>query len=75
MQTNLYRALRELLPESPLLVGIVDAVHTDGTCTVSYPGGGTQRVRGTAAVGASVFVRDGVIEGGAPALTPLVIEV
>lgn len=73
-QTNLYRALRELLPESPLLVGIVDAAHADGTCTVSLPGGGSQRVRGTAALAASVFVRDGVIEGEAPALTALVIE-
>jgi len=75
MQTNLYRALRELIPEAPLLVGIVGAVHTDGTSTVTYPGGGTQRVRGTASVGASVFVRDGVIEGNAPGLTPLVVEV
>ena len=75
MQTNLYRALRELLPEAPLLVGTVTATHADGTCTVSLPGGGTQRVRGTAPVVASVFVRDGVIEGEAPALTPLTIEV
>lgn len=75
MQTNLYRALRELLPEPALQVATVTGAHTDGTCTVSFPGGGVQRVRGSAATGASVFVRAGVIEGEAPALTPLVIDV
>jgi hypothetical protein len=74
MQTNLYRALRELLPEPPLLSGEVTAVHSDGTATVQFPGGGTQRVRGTATVTDRVFVRNGVIEGEAPALTPLTIE-
>ena len=73
-QTNLYRALRELLPEPALLVATVTAINPDGTRSVEFPGGGTQRVRGTAALAASVFVRDGVIEGDAPALTPLVIE-
>jgi hypothetical protein len=74
MQTNLYRALRELLPEAPLLAGVVTAVHADGTATVEFPGGGTQRVRGAATVTDSVFVRNGVIESDAPALTPLTIE-
>lgn len=74
MQTNLYRALRELLPEPPLLSGVVTAVHGDGTATVEFPGGGTQRVRGSATVADNVFVRNGLIEGEAPALTPLTIE-
>lgn len=74
-QTNLYRALRELLPEPTLQVATVTAEHADGTVTVQHPGGGTQRVRGEATVGAQVFVRAGVVEGIAPALTLLTIDV
>jgi len=76
-QTNLYRALRELLPEPPLQVATVAAVHAgEGSSTVTFPGGGVQRVRGTAHIaGTQVFVRNGLIEGAAPALTPEVIEV
>ena len=77
MNTNLYRALRELLPEAPLQVATVFAVHTaTGDSTVSWPGGSQQRVRGVdVAAGGLVFVRNGVIEGAAPALTLEVIEV
>jgi hypothetical protein len=74
LQTNLYRALREMLPEAPLLAGEVIALNADGTATVEFPGGGTQRVRGSAAVSDQVFVRAGVIEGPAPALTPVTVE-
>jgi hypothetical protein len=38
-------------------------------CTVQLPGGGVLQARGDAAVGDRVFVRDGLIEGPAPALT------
>lgn len=74
--TNLYRALREILPEAPLLVATVVAINTDSTSTVEYPGGSQQRVRGTGvAAGLPVFVRNGVIEGAAPELTAVTIEV
>lgn len=75
LQTNPYRALLELLPQAPLQVGEVIAVNTDGTRTVQLPGGGEIRARGTAALNDRVFVRDGLIEGAAPALTILTIEV
>lgn len=77
MSTNLYRALRELLPEPPLQVATVTAVHTsEGASSITWPGGATQRVRGTSvAAGGLVFVRNGVIEGAAPALTAETIEV
>lgn len=77
MSTNLYRALRELLPEAPLQVATVAEVHTaTRESTVTWPGGSTQRVRGTAvSVGQSAFVRSGVIEGRAPDLTLETIEV
>ena len=75
--TNLYRALRDLLPEPALLVAAVVAIQADeGTSTVEYPDGGQQRVRGIGSTIASqVFVRNGVIEGAAPALTASTIEV
>jgi hypothetical protein len=75
ISTNVFRALRELLPEPALQVATVSAVNLDGTLTVDFPGGGSQRVRGAAAVSDRVFVRNGVVEGLAPALTPLTIEV
>ena len=75
LQTNPYRALLELLPQAPLQVGEVTAVNADGTRTVQLPGGGEIRARGTAALNDRVFVRDGLIEGPAPALTVLTIDV
>ena len=77
MSTNLFRALRELLPEAPLQAATVVEVHTaTGESTVTWPGGSQQRVRGTS-VGAPnrAFVRDGVIEGPAPDLTLVEIDV
>lgn len=75
LQTNPYRALLELLPQAPLQVGEVTAVNADGTRTVELPGGGEIRARGTAALNDRVFFRDGLIEGQAPALTVLTIDV
>ena len=75
MTTNIYRQLRELLPEPALAVATVVAEHTDGSTTVQYPGGSQQRVRGVADLGQNVFVRAGVIEGVAPALDAVTIDV
>ena len=75
MSMNLYRQLRELLPEPALTVATLAFVHADGTCTVTYPGGSQQRVRGEGTVGAKVFVRAGQVEGEAPSLTGVTIEV
>lgn len=44
-------------------------------CTVQLPGGGVLQARGDAAVGDRVFVRDGLIEGLAPALTVVAIDI
>lgn len=73
--TNVFRQLLDLLPQSPLLVGTVVAAHSDGTATVTMPGGSQIRVRGSRSVGTQVFVKDGVIETDAPQLTAVVIEV
>ena len=71
---NLYTVFKKLIPNAPLLVGEVVATYAGGA-TVTLQGGGTLRVRGVATVGQRVFVRDGVIEGAAPALTLVEIEV
>ena len=44
-------------------------------CTVQLPGDGVLQARGDAAVGDRVFVRDGLIEGLAPALTVVAIDI
>jgi hypothetical protein len=72
---NTWARWRRLLPEPPLLVATVSVAHADGTSTVAYPGAGTQRVRGSAAVGTRVWVRGGVIEGEAPEMEAVEIEV
>lgn len=74
--SNLYRRLAELLPQAPLLVAQVSSHNADGTSTVQLVGGGTLRARGQAVtVGQMAFVRDGVVEGAAPNLTVVEIEV
>jgi hypothetical protein len=74
--TNVFRQLLELLPQTPLTIAVVASDHADGTCTVTYPGGSQVRVRGEGfSVSEQVFIRDGVIEGLAPTLTPVTVEV
>lgn len=72
--SNMFAAFRRLLPSSPLLAGVVTATDAAG-CTIELPDGGILRARGQATIGAHVFVRDGVIEGAAPALSVAEIEV
>jgi len=71
---NPYKMLKSLLPDPPLLAGTVIAA-ANGTCIVALPDGGTVQARGDAQVSDRVFVRDGAIEGPAPALPIEVIEV
>lgn len=74
MSSNPYTRFLALLPPKLLMVGTVSAV--DGAvATVTLEGGGLVRARGQAAVGDRVFVRDGLIEGDAPALTYISAEV
>jgi hypothetical protein len=72
---NLYRQLKELLPTPALMVGTVAINHGDGTVTVTHPDGNAQRVRGDVTVGQQVFFRDGVVEGDAPNLPLVSIDV
>lgn len=74
MSGNLFQAFKKVFPDQPLQVGEVTAVDGD-LATVTLPGGGVLQARGAATLGAQVFVRDGVIEGEAPALPLVVIEI
>ena len=68
MLRNPFRAFLDLLPAKPLQVGTVSTVDGD-VITVTLPGGGVLQARGQATLAQRVFVRDGVVEGEAPALT------
>jgi hypothetical protein len=71
---NLLSEFRSLIPDPPLLVGVVDSI-TGGVATLTLPDGSTATARGSATVGQRVFFRDGAIEGQAPSLTTVVIEI
>lgn len=72
--SNLFKQLMALMPDPALQVGVVAAV-SGGIADVTLPGGGVIKARGDATVGDSVFVRGGVIEGQAPSLSIVTIEV
>ena len=74
MPSNPYTRFLALLPPKPQLVGTVSAV-SGSVATVTLEGGGQLQARGQVTVGDRVFVRDGLIEGEAPALTYISAEV
>lgn len=71
---NMYSAFKKLIPDAPLLVGTVSTSDGD-VKTITLQGGGVLKARGTASNGQKVFVRDGVIEGLAPNLTLVTIDI
>ena len=74
MSTNLFNRFQKLLRKPPLRVGEVVA-YSDGVTLIEEAGGGHVQVRGEASVGAMVYFRDHVIEGPAPALPVVIIEI
>lgn len=72
--TNLFTAFVELLPSYPLQVATITAIDGE-VARLELPGGGVLTARGTGAVGDQVFVRDGVIEGQAPSMPFVQIEI
>ncbi len=72
--SNLYTQFRRLVAPAPLLVGTITAVDAGGV-TVELPDGATIRAHGDGAVDDVVFVRDGLIEGPAPSLSVVEIEI
>lgn len=63
---HLYEQFRQLIADPPRRAGTVVGIGT-GSVTVALPGGSLIHSRGSASVVPKVFVRDDVIEGGAPA--------
>ena len=75
--TDLYYRLQHLLPDQPVVTGVVNTAHADGTATVVLTGGAQVRVRNPfdSAAAAAVYVQGDAIVGDAPALTPVLIEI
>ena len=74
MNSNPIARLRALLPGAPLLVATVVS-SSASACLVELPSGDRLTVRGSGSVGHKVFVRAGNIEGPAPDLTEVQIDV
>lgn len=72
--SNAFKRLQALLPKPQLMLGDVVAV-VDGIAEIELPGGGRMQARGTAEVGDRVWFRDGVIEGPAPDLPTVFVEI
>ena len=76
MSTNLFRFIREINPQPTLQIATVLSVNGDNTSTIEYPDGSQQVARGTSvSVGSAAFVRNGVIEGVAPARVAVTGEI
>jgi hypothetical protein len=72
---NLWRRFQQLAnPPSLTAVGVVVQADSE-ECTVEFPGGSRLRVKGTGTVGQRYYIRAGRLDGEAPALTPVVVEV
>jgi hypothetical protein len=74
MSANPWSAFRALISGPPLQVGQVLNIQA-GTARVQMPGGGVVNARGEATVGQHVFLRGQVIEGEAPDLPVITIEI
>ena len=73
---NLHKEFTDIFPAPPLQIGTVTAIDAGGDlATVQLPGGGVLQVRGKTEVGQYVFVRNGVIEGEAPNLSVVILEI
>lgn len=73
--SNVYKALLSVLPSSPLLVGEVVSAAGD-ELRIQLPDGSIARARGAYTVGQTVSFRaGGAVEGLAPALPFVEIEV
>lgn len=73
---NPYKLLKQLLPDAPLLIGTVDAHIGGDQSAITLMGGGQIVARGqSVAVGQKAFVRNGIVEGQAPNLDGVTIEI
>lgn len=73
---NPWAIFNDLIAGDPRRCGRVITHNADGTSTVEYLGGGIVRVRGQdVAVGKLAFSKDGRLDGEAPDLDVLEIEI
>lgn len=73
---NVFKEFADIFPDPPLQVGTVTAVDAPaGVATIELPGGGILQARGDGVVGQRVFVRNGLIEGEAPSLPIVIMEI
>lgn len=72
--SNPFAQLKSLLAGPPLQTGTVVSI-ADGIALVQLPSGAEIRARGDATPGQTVFLRGDVIEGEAPALAVVFIEI
>lgn len=72
---NVLKAFQALLPSSPLLVGEVVAI--DGAeLRIELPDGSLSSARGSSTVGSTIYFRPGgAVEGDAPALPFVEIDI
>lgn len=71
---NLYKRFSALTGRSARTVGV--CISADfSECTIQYPSGALVRAKGAGVVSTRYFVIDGRLDGEAPALTSLEIEV
>jgi hypothetical protein len=71
---NLFKRFSDLTGRNLRTVGV--CINADfGECTLQYPGGSVVRVKGVGTLGTRYFVLDGKLDGEAPALASLEIEV
>jgi len=71
---NLFKRFADLTGRSLRTVGV--CVSADfGECTIQYPGGALIRANGVGTVGTPYFVVNGRLDGEAPNLASLEIEV
>lgn len=71
---NLFKRFSDLTGRALRTVGTC-TVADFGECTIQYPGGSTVRVKGSGVVGDRYFVLDGRLDGDAPSLDSLEIEI
>lgn len=71
---NLYRRFTDLTGRSLRTVGIVISSEFN-ECTIQYPGGSVVRAKGAGVEGTRYFVLDSKLDGEAPSLASLTMEV
>jgi len=71
---NLYKRFSDLTGRKLRTVAVCLS-SSAGESWMQYPGGGLAKVKGEGATGTLYFIFDGRLDGEAPALTALVVEI